>query len=462
MASRFWGLGCPKIFHEVATLLYTGTFVRGAMEGKGVYMESSGGRYSGIFVDDELTGEGSYSDPQGNRYQGGFKNWVYHGEGEYTLAGGDRYAGTFVEGNLAGKGVHFNEAGDRYEGRFENWMYNGQGTLTYKSGDVYQGEFLHGYRHGEGTLTYAKPVDGVTAQSGEWSYDDYVPEKRARREHIENSVETLLYNQSRLLDNTLTHVGGQRPGTIDLYFVGIAGYGKQDVFLKEIESIHALFQSEYAIGDRGLILVNNDKSSLNYPLATRTSIKRGLQRVAERMDRDEDILFLYLTSHGGKDHRLSLSLSGLSLPDIDPQALAEMLDSLGIKYRVIMVSACYSGGFVDPLKNDHTLVMTAAAKDRKSYGCSDENDITDFARAYFQKALPEAEGFESAFRMASEVVAREEKERKVKKPSQPQIAMGSALRDYLNRWRGSLPPAQAGKEESAEDMDTRLEDINTR
>jgi Peptidase C13 family len=32
---------------------------------------------------------------------------------------------------------------------------------------------------------------------------------------------------------------------------------------------------------------------------------------------------------------------------------------------VLVVSACYSGSFIDTLKDDHTLIITAAAANRK-------------------------------------------------------------------------------------------------
>ena len=64
-----------------------------------------------------------------------------------------------------------------------------------------------------------------------------------------------------------------------------------------------------------------------------------------------------------------------------------MLDDAGIRNRVIVVSSCYSGTFVDALRDDDTLVMTASAKDRNSFGCSNEADFTYFGKAYFDEAL---------------------------------------------------------------------------
>src|SRR5207344_2149888 len=112
-----------------------------------------------------------------------------------------------------------------------------------------------------------------------------------------------------------------------------------------------------------------------------------LARVAEVMDPDEDILFLFLTSHGSKDHHFTLEFGRMAFKTLDPPTLRRLLDESGIKRRVIVVSACYSGGFIDALKDDNSLVITAAAADRSSFGCSDKADFTYFGKAYFDEAL---------------------------------------------------------------------------
>ena len=61
------------------------------------------------------------------------------------------------------------------------------------------------------------------------------------------------------------------------------------------------------------------------------------------MDPDEDVLFLYLTSHGSKDHRLSADFWPLDLRDVDPAMLKRMLDKAGIRRRVIRIRKRHSG-----------------------------------------------------------------------------------------------------------------------
>jgi hypothetical protein len=104
---------------------------------------------------------------------------------------------------------------------------------------------------------------------------------------------------------------------------------------------------------------------------------------------------------------------------------------------VVLVSACFSGGFIDPLKDDGTLVITAARRDRRSFGCADENDFTHFGRAFFKEALPEAKSFQQAFKKASALVG--EWERKEDERSLPQIHAPKAIGAHLERWWAGLP-----------------------
>jgi len=43
-----------------------------------------------------------------------------------------------------------------------------------------------------------------------------------------------------------------------------------------------------------------------------------------------------------------------------------------IKWRVLSVSACYSGVFLDPSSTDSTFIATASIRRTFSFGCADE------------------------------------------------------------------------------------------
>jgi hypothetical protein len=106
------------------------------------------------------------------------------------------------------------------------------------------------------------------------------------------------------------------------------------------------------------------------------------------------------------------------------------LEESGIRWRVVVVSACYSGGFVDTLKNDETLVITASSADRQSFGCGNASDATYLAQALFADALQNTYSFEAAFGRAKGLIEQWEGE-KGYTASQPQIYVGNAIRAKL-------------------------------
>lgn len=244
--------------------------------------------------------------------------------------------------------------------------------------------------------------------------------------------ENIFYEQPKVLERELAAVKPGRRGIIDLYFIGIGGYADQDVFMKEIEAVSHLFQERFGTGGKTIRLVNNRKTLASLPIASVTSLRASLRRVAEVMDREEDVLFLFLTSHGSKTHRLSLDLWPLRLQELEPEKLRNMLDESGIKNRVIVISACYSGGFIDPLKEKDTLVISASAADKNSFGCSNEAEWTYFGKAYFDEALRKTHSFVDAFEFAKPVIAEwEKKEGYI--ASEPQISLGETIKSKLSQ-----------------------------
>ena len=179
----------------------------------------------------------------------------------------------------------------------------------------------------------------------------------------------------------------QRDGVTDLYFVGFAGYAYQDVFLKEVRFVKGLFDRRFDTEGRSLALINNLQTHQAIPLASASNLSSALKHIGTIINSNEDVLVLFLTSHGSREHELSVSFWPLKLNQVTPEMLKRYLDEAGIKWRVVFVSACYSGGFIEPLKDPYTLIATAAAPDKQSFGCSNTNDFTYFGEAFFKDQL---------------------------------------------------------------------------
>ena len=239
--------------------------------------------------------------------------------------------------------------------------------------------------------------------------------------HPPLNIEETYLRQERLVREALDAVLPSLPDAQDTYFVGFAPYAAQDVFENEVKHIEALFREKLDAAGRTVLLINSHNTVDDVPLANGHNLRTVLVGIAEKMG-PEDLLFLHLTSHGSSDHELSVEFGNLGLNDIDADALGEIVASTDPPWRVVVVSACYSGGFIDALKSPRTLVMTAARDDRQSFGCTHGRDYTYFGEAFYRDSLTDLD-FTAAFERAVEKV-REKEEREDLTPSEPQIWVG--------------------------------------
>ncbi len=245
------------------------------------------------------------------------------------------------------------------------------------------------------------------------------------------------YAQQEMLSKALDGLQPERRGVPDIYLVAAGLYASEDVFMKEVRVIETLFRERFDAEGRVLALVNNPQAVREYPVASLTSLSASLERVGSLMNPEEDILVLYVSSHGSETHQLSVDFWPLRLDPIDPPALKQVLDQSGIKWKVIVVSACYSGGFIGPLKDDNSLIITASSASKRSFGCGNESESTYLAKALFDEALRETYSFEQAFEAARKSIAQREREQNFT-PSEPQIHVGEAMRKKLRQVESSL------------------------
>ncbi|HLU77651.1 MAG TPA: C13 family peptidase [Burkholderiales bacterium] len=242
--------------------------------------------------------------------------------------------------------------------------------------------------------------------------------------------EQVFHLQAYLLEEALGHLEPERAGRPDLYFLGVASDASQDVFVREVMAVRQLFDRRFGTAGRSLVLANSPQTLADVPIATATNLRLALERFAQVMNPQEDILFLFITTHGDAQHELAFDLPPLNLQQLRPATLARMLRESGIKWKVLVVSACYSGGFVEPLRDEDTVVITAADADSASFGCESGRDYTYFGRAYFGEALRGTYSFTDAFAQARESVLARERAEDLE-PSSPQIHVGAAIRPKL-------------------------------
>ncbi|CAN1604882.1 peptidase C13 [Pseudomonas sp. B21-028] len=418
-ADRYSGLGRLELADGSQ---YQGPFVNGKPNGDGQRFDAAGNQFTGHFVDGQLQGKGTFNSAEGDVYVGSFKNNQLNGRGRYENADGDVWIGQFKDGALTGKGELIGADGSHYLGRFNEWRFSGQGRLNLPDGSFYIGEFENDGYHGRGTLVL---TDG-TVQSGTWANGQRV--RDADGKLLPDVLELGLLSQGRLLDDALAQVPASTPA-VELYSLTLGGDGKQSVFLRESDYVANMLASRFgAVGQ--IRLVNHRDHLGDRPMATRESLRRAANTLAERSG-PEDLIFIYLTSHGTSEHELVLDQPRMELADLPADELAVVLAPLKNRDKIVVISACYSGGFIPALKDERTLVMTASRADRVSFGCSEEANFTYFGDALFAQALNQTDDLEQAFKLAKATVAEREQADNFE-ASEPQIW---APRTVLSHWQ---------------------------
>jgi hypothetical protein len=209
-------------------------------------------------------------------------------------------------------------------------------------------------------------------------------------------------------------------------------FGDQSVFESEANGAARILADRF--GGSPVIVRANTKSQSD---ATVEALAAALDSAAEGMDAEKDILALVLTSHGSRAG-LVVKPAGGHEDMLWPQILAAMLDHAGVRHRVVIISACYSGVFIPMLASADTMVITAADADHPSFGCQDGAEWTYFGDAFFNVAMRRTTNLKDAFVLARGLV-RERELFNGFDPSNPQMAGGANIDQRL---RGSLEPAE--------------------
>src|SRR5262249_44298578 len=151
-----------------------------------------------------------------------------------------------------------------------------------------------------------------------------------------------------------------------------AGDGESPVFEREAQFARSVLDRHYGTEGRSIVLANDLQHLDDVPLANRHNLGLVLEDVAARMDLQQDALFLFLTSHGSRNGELTVELYPFDLANLTPEDVRDALDDAGIGWRIIVISACFSGSFIEALHDERTVILTAASAERQSFGCADD------------------------------------------------------------------------------------------
>jgi hypothetical protein len=241
------------------------------------------------------------------------------------------------------------------------------------------------------------------------------------------AAEPVIEAQRVLLDEALSGLADARPGVTDLYFVGFAA-GESDALRSDVLSAIEVMDERWATDGRSVAFINHRASILEQPMATVSNLRDALAELQQVIDIDEDVVMLYVAGMGAPGGGIEVALPPFELLPLTPVGVRRLLDDAGIRWRIVVVTSCYSGAWLEALAGDTTLVITATDATGAGAGCALSDDGTAFGSALFGHGMTDADTVEGAFELARGRIA----ERAQGAASGlPQIAVGQAMAGKL-------------------------------
>lgn len=260
----------------------------------------------------------------------------------------------------------------------------------------------------------------------------------------QNRSATWYLAQHKKLSTAISALQPQRPGVVDAYIVSI-GLDSDAVFARESAEAAKILARRYGAAGRTVYLTaGSDDKATGAPQGSPSNLATTLAAIADKMNTKEDVLILFATSHGDPVSGLAYRDREYAAGMIAPQRLADLLDSIGVKRRMVLLSACYSGIFIPLLTNDQTVIVTAASSQRPSFGCTPSNDWTFFGDALMNHALRKPQKFNAAIAEATTLIAQWENMLNLK-PSRPQVFVGENAQIWLDMLENKMPATATAK-----------------
>ena len=216
--------------------------------------------------------------------------------------------------------------------------------------------------------------------------------------------EPVLAAQDFLMDRALDDLEDGRSGTTDLYFVGFAPDGRHPGFVSDVEAAQRAMNARWNSAGRSLVLVNSPLTVAERPFATITNLRSALLEIGDLIDADEDIVMVYLTGGPGAGTTLAAVNPPLELVNLSPAGLRQLLDAAGIRFRIVVVSTCRAGAWVDELSDDETAVIASSAAGVQGDDCHGGLVPTRFGDAFFA-AMGRTKDLAGAFEAARKRLA---------------------------------------------------------
>lgn len=244
-------------------------------------------------------------------------------------------------------------------------------------------------------------------------------------------------DEAQRLALALAALQPQRPGVVDAYVISVA-LDSDPVFNREAREAGRVLAKRFDAAGRTLVLAADEGSDRAQAIGSPPNLAQALARAAQLMDRKEDVLVLYSTSHGSPRQGINYRDVARGAAVISPEQFAKLLAEQKFENRLIILQACYSGQFVPALASPRTIVATAASATRSSFGCTADNDWTFFGHALVNQAMRQPDTLVRQFRRALVTIYGWEKKMGIE-PSNPQISVGAETSAWLAALEARAP-----------------------
>ncbi len=216
-----------------------------------------------------------------------------------------------------------------------------------------------------------------------------------------------------------------------IIFAGFAMHSQSKAFRNDVLLTE---KSVLSIDPNAIIFRLNNPAfgqDADWPYATTQNIEEVFKKISA-LARDKDKMIILMSTHGNVDV-LSVNFNTQYYPHVNAKQLNEWMRDLRGKPTLLVLSACYSGSFLPTVSGPSRIVMTAAAKDKASFGCQFHSSNTYFMDALLNQSALTTLSLEQLMDQAKKTVAKKELDQKLSPPSMPQIFVGNSAKTWATQ-----------------------------
>jgi hypothetical protein len=245
---------------------------------------------------------------------------------------------------------------------------------------------------------------------------------------VSPASEAVLAAQQFMLDRAIDQLAEERPGVTDLYFVAFAPDARRAGFVADVDAAQRTMDERWDTQGRSVVLVNSPATVAERPFASITHLRQVLLEIGDLIDTDDDVVMVYVTGNSGAEHTLTAVNPPLELAALSPQGLKQLLDAANIRWRIIVVSTCEAGAWIDALKDDETLVIASSSASVRGAECAGSLRPGAFASAFFGDAMRRSDDIRAAFELARKQLVTQH-------AAEPVMSVGAAIAEQLKSLR---------------------------